>query len=175
MQVTPVLRAFTRATSPCSCCGAAGSPAGGGEEAAGESAKEKEKRLAKEKRDATSVARELKAAQEAEIKKQEIVLNLEEAAMIARSTKRERELAAITFDAQRKALTVKGTESEKHAKIALINAEAQVKKQEMQAKFDEEDRNQQQQHLADLLADEDAAEVEREADFQAKFKDDLDV
>ena len=93
--------------------------------------------------------------------------------MIARSTKRERELAAITFDAQRKALTVKGTESEKHAKIALINAEAQVKKQEMQAKFDEEDRNQQQQHLADLLADEDAAEVEREADFQAKFKDAL--
>ena len=93
--------------------------------------------------------------------------------MIAKGTQRERELGAITFDAQRKALPVKGMEEEKQAAIALINAEAQLKKQELQAKFDEEDRAQRQQHLVDLLADEDAAEVEREAQFQIKLQDAL--
>ncbi|WP_310391575.1 hypothetical protein [Hymenobacter sp.] len=150
-----------------------GAPVGGGEEPAGESAKDKKAREALEKKRLAALEKAHKAEAEAEIRHQQMLINLAEAALIAKGTQRERELGAITFDAQRKALTVKGTEAEKHAAIALIEAEAQVKKQELQARFDEEDRAQRQQHLVDLLADEDAAEVEREADFAVQFEEAL--
>ncbi|MBJ6109423.1 hypothetical protein JAO73_10390 [Hymenobacter sp. BT523] len=152
---------------------AGGTAAGAGESSGGESAKEKAAREAKEKKRLAALAKQHKAEVEAAIKHEEMLLNLEEAALIARGTQRERELGAIDLDAKRRALKVTGTAQEQAAATQIIYQEAQLKKQELQAKFDDEDRKQAEQHLADLLADEEAAEVEREADLQAKFEDAL--
>jgi hypothetical protein len=133
---------------------------------AGESEKDRKARLAREKREAAERARQLKAEEEAARHQQEVLYNLAEAAMITRSTQRERELAAIEFDALRKSLTVTGTEKEKDAAIALINQEAHEKKLALQARFDKEDREQQELFIGQQLDDIEEDEARKQAAFE---------
>jgi hypothetical protein len=148
-----------------------GTAATNGEAPAGESEKAKAAREAKEKKRLAELARQHKAEQAAAIKHEEMLLNLEEAALIARSTQRERELGAIDLDAKRKALKVTGSAQEQAAATQLIYQEAQLKKQELQAKFDEEDKKRQDEKFEQDLADIDAYEEQKEADYQAKFEE----
>ncbi|WP_201980330.1 coiled-coil domain-containing protein [Hymenobacter rubidus] len=147
--------------------------ASNGEAPAGESEKERKAREA-------ALAKQHKAEEEAERHHQEMLYNLAEAALIARGSQRERELGAIEFDALRKTLSVQGSEQERAAAIALINAEAQQKKQEKQAQYDEQDlaaakkaaedqRKQQEEFIDQQLEEIDADETRKQAAFQVMF------
>ncbi|MDB5270885.1 MAG: hypothetical protein JWP58_3925 [Hymenobacter sp.] len=133
-----------------------------GDAPAGESAAALKKRLA-------ALEKQHKAEAAAERAHQQMLLNLEETALLAHGNQRQVELGRVLLDARRKALTVTGTEQEKHAAVALIMEEARQKQLAMQAKFAEEDAAQVKQDVADQLADIEAAEVEKEALVQEQF------
>ena len=137
---------------------------------AGESEKDRKAREAKEKREAAEAARRLKAKEAAELKEQEALYNLAQAAKNRDATARQKELAAIEFDALRKSLTVTGTEKQKQAALALIWQEADEKKKALQEKFDKEDAEQLKKDIEQKLADIEAGEVEQEAAFEDAFE-----
>lgn len=155
--------------------GGGGGKAGGdgsGGETGGESAKDAKAREARAKKHLAELEKQHKA-EAAERAHQEMMLNLAEAAIIAGGDKRKTELAAIEFDAIRKSLAVTGSAQERAAAIQLIEAEAGQKLLELRAKFAKEDEQAAKEHLDQLLADEDAAEVEREEKFQQAFENAL--
>lgn len=106
---------------------------------AGESDKEKKSREAATKKRLAELKKQHKDEEAAERTHQEMMLNLAEEAIVKQGQKRKAELAAIEFDAMRKSLAVTGSVQAREAAIALIEAEAQQKRTDLQAKFDKED------------------------------------
>ena len=143
-------------------------PVGSGEQTpAGESEKDRKARLAKLK------ALQGKADQ-AHLDALKELVRMEEALEDAKiqtiADKREREIAQINLDATRKARLVTGTEQEVATQLAGIVAERDRKLQELAAKYQKEYEQQQKEGFEQAMADEDAAEVEREAKLQQRFE-----
>ena len=140
---------------------------------AGESEKDANAREAALKKRLAALEKQHKAEAAAERDHQEMLLNLQETALIAHGNQREVELGKVLLDAKRKALGVSGTEQEKQAAIGLLMAEAQQRQAELRTKFAEEDAKQVRDDVDAQLADMEAVELEKEALVQAKFDDAL--
>lgn len=166
---------------------AEGGTAASNGEAPGMSEKDKKAAEKEAKRKKAEAEKAAKAAEEAEIRHQEMLYDLAETAIKEQGDLRRAELAEIEFDAMRKALAVKGSEQEKNAAIALINADAHLKAQELQAKWDKEDADARQkaqdayieQQIIDMDEDTtrkaDALEVMRAAEMlgEQEYQDQL--
>lgn len=149
-----------------------------------------------EKRNKAAVAAALKrrlAEIEAEQHHQEMLLNIREAAVIAKDSKREAELQGVYFDAQRKIVALEagakkeiaqltGTEQEKKkrtlaiqqelaAEVALVKADALQKQGELTDKYNEQDYKAQEEFIDKQL---DAIEDEAKRK-QAAFETMLDA
>ncbi|MDO7852309.1 hypothetical protein [Hymenobacter convexus] len=100
---------------------------------------------------------------------------LEDAHILTIADQREREIARINLDAQRKAALVVGTEQEMTDQRVAINEERERKLQELSAKYQDAADKQKKEDFERQIADEDAAEQEREAKFLENFEKGLET
>jgi hypothetical protein len=103
----------------------------------------------------------------------EVERALEDARVKAITDDREREIAGINLAAKRKAQLVVGNAAEQAEQLLAINVEREEKLQALAAEYDQKAAAQRKATLEQLLAEEDAAEMEREAGFQADFENAL--
>ncbi|QIX60858.1 hypothetical protein HER32_06580 [Hymenobacter sp. BT18] len=138
---------------------------------------EKEAAAAERKREALERKRQAALAKAAQaridaaklwVKQEE---QIEDARILAMSDKTERERAKIMLDADRKVRALTGNELDYTAQVAEIVAGRDRLLQDLWEKGAEEDAKRKKDELERRLADEDAAEVIREAEIQAKFED----
>jgi hypothetical protein len=138
---------------------------------AGESEKDKKARLAKLKALQDKADQARLDALKALVAQEEA---LEDARVQTIADRREREIAEVNLAATRKARLVTGTEREVTEQLAGIVAERDRKLQELAAKYQKEADDREKEAFDKSIADEDAAEVEREAKLQQRFQDGLD-
>jgi hypothetical protein len=95
---------------------------------------------------------------------------LEDARIQTITDKRDREIAQINLDATRKARLVTGTEQQMTEQLVGIAAERDRKLQELAAKYQKEADEHNKEYFEKQMAEEQAAEVEREARLQERFE-----